>query len=138
MIAPEYVWAQNKQRECGGSIEEWAVKYNSMSKRLIEILEEKDLMKDIQTPYRTDVSKVRHPKTLQEAEFIKELPQDARGYGLESVMGFYEMSLEPKFTEFIIQCMGLTSKTYLELKNKIEARVGDEYVNISKERKKYF
>lgn len=101
MQAPWYDWAENKQRECGGTVDEWVAKYHQMSDRLTEILEEKDLMKDVQTPHRTDVKSVRHCKRLEEAGFIQQFPQNARGYGLESVMGFYEKASEPNFVDFI-------------------------------------
>jgi|GEM_PF-6570082 len=137
MISPQFRWAENKQRECGGSIESHLAEYTLLHERLDKILEEKDLMKDVPTPYRTDVTKVRHCKTIDEAGFIKEFPQSARGYGLESVMGFYDIISKPEFIEWAAAMMGINKDKILELHARIESKLGKEYVSISKEIKKY-
>jgi len=137
VIAPWYDWAENKQKESGGSVEEWVAKYHQMSDRLTQILEEKGLMKDVLTPQRTDVTKVRHPKTLKEAGFIKDFPQNARRYGLETVTGFYERVSEPRIAELAASVMGITTNELSELRAKIELKLGQEYIDISKELEKY-
>ena len=140
-ISPWDNYAKNKSRELGGAHDDYVAEYHSRDNRLLEILEEKDLMKDVPTRLRSDVESVRHPKTLFEAGLIEELPLSAKHYGLDTPGGFFQALTYSAVSSYqrqeVATIMGMDENALGQLYEKVTSVLGEEYRAISNELNKY-
>ena len=131
VISPARRYAAKKQALNGNTYEYWLQDYEDKHKRLDEILREKDLLKEILSQ-REDVATVTRCKSLVEVGFIETFPQSSRGYGLETVSGFYERVANASIDKARVyaQMLNISFEKLTDVYNKVGETLGEEYKKI--------
>ncbi len=133
MRSPCVRYAKNKTKVCGGKYEDYVEEYERNSKRLGDIIDKKKLLlpKEEQKPFS-------NYKTFKDLGMLTEVSDDCVAHGIADPCGLYEcISTSAESRTIYANLLDLDEIKFENLLSNVKNLLGEEYIKLNEERRKY-